>query len=193
MTRNTLKLCLATFLGISFLCCEDEQLEGSRDGSTKDGSMDGGPPLNGQCGLRGQKVWCNEDEDCRDPYIGNECTWTGSCEEGADYSLYCDYAGMECREPFSGLVCDGTECIKPCQTHADCPGGYCRCNNQFLGCYYRRCSQDTCPEGYEEHPGSLICVPLPETLQGDCHGWNGICPAGYEPVGTRGCASVVGD
>jgi hypothetical protein len=152
---------------------------------------DDGPPLNGQCGLRGQKVWCNQDEDCRDPYIGSECTSLGTCEEGADYSYFCEHQGMECRAPFSGLVCDGLRCVKPCVSHLDCSGGLCACSDLFFRCWGVRCSDDACPEGYAEVPGSLRCVPLPETLEGDCHGVNGICPTGYEPVGTRGCATVL--
>jgi hypothetical protein len=38
-----------------------------------------GPTLDGQCGLRGQKVWCNEDADCGNSFAGPYCDYHGQC------------------------------------------------------------------------------------------------------------------
>jgi hypothetical protein len=147
-----------------------------------------GPPLDGQCGLRGQKVWCNEDADCGNSFAGPYCDYHGRCFSTTPGFYHCAVEPGEICFP-TDLVCNEAGiCAVGCQSHDDCHGGYCSCSDRVFACLYRSCVDDACPTGFEEVPDYLGCAPAAETLEGNCLGVNGSCPTGYVPVGSRGCA-----
>lgn len=200
MTTNSILLLVAMFAAAMASCNGKTSDVVVGDGSMQpDGTAEGEPTLDGWCGLRGQKVWCNVHSECAGNINGPDCSWSGYCYPDYPYCwshpIHGDFEpGSDCAFASPLTVCDGTDCTRRCLTHSDCGGvGYCRCDDRFFGCMYKRCQSDACPEGYEEVPNSLRCAPLPETLEGDCHGYNGVCPTGYEPVGSSGCATTMGE
>lgn len=182
--RLTTKMVLAASLaGLGLACHEEPPADG--------------PPLDGWCGMRGQKVWCNVDADCGNSFAGPYCDRHGSCFSAMPDMYYCGFTvnwGDECLPPGSGKVCnEANMCTKPCLKHEDCQGGYCSCDDFVFACEYWRCVDDACPGGFQEVPDYLGCAPLPETLEGDCLGYGGVCPTGYQLVGQSGCVPVPGD
>jgi hypothetical protein len=145
-----------------------------------------GPPLDGQCGLRGQKVWCNVDADCGNSFAGPYCDFHGQCFNSMADTYRCASWGEVCF-PFDLVCSEANTCTSPCTTHADCPGGYCSCSDYVFACTYWRCQDDACQEGFEEVPDYLGCNPTDSVKDGECLGQQGVCPTGYNPVGTNGC------
>jgi hypothetical protein len=149
------------------------------------------PPLAGQCGLAGQWVWCNTDEDCL-TYIGgaNTCDTLGYCYHTMPDADDCIYAvGNPCYAP--DRYCNWFyKCTTRCETHDDCFGGACWCGDGSSLCVYHVCEDDTCPAHTVPLDGTLVCQPEPGYLEGECHGVGGVCDAGYTPVGERGCVAT---
>ena len=157
---------------------------------------DDGPPLAGGCGLAGQRVWCNTDQECREHNvggIGNYCNIYGECYLDQVGTVSCDPAMPRC-EGYMEWVCQPAtnRCAKPCRPHEDCPGGMCFCVMGVMACHYTHCQNGVqedgvwrCPTGSTPVEGTLRCVPTDP--QGVCHGANSQCPDGFQPVGTHGC------
>lgn len=154
------------------------------------------PPYEGQCGMRGQRVWCNNDWD---PCFGNACDLWGNCWHSWPNYYRCTLPwGSPCGDEYhvTGEYCNMQGyCSNLCETHEDCPGGTCYCTPSItLGvnmCHYYRCRDGACPPGTEEVKGTLACRVKTDYLEGDCHvDESDTCDASYIPVGTRGCVRI---
>lgn len=178
---------LLTLLSV-FLCTP--ACSGSA-GDSRDAAADAAqPPFEGECGLIGQRVWCNEDYDCVQQF-NNACDLYGNCWHSTMGMYECAGTfGDPCALP--NTYCNATGmCSNLCETHDDCPDGSCACRGDTSVCSYWRCVDGACPQGTEPVASSLACATLPEVLQGECHTVIGAdCPPGYEPVDDYGCTRV---
>ena len=175
----SLSYCLVALFFVTLFAasCEEEK-------SVSDGLIDG------KCGLTGQRVECNYDTDCLyNPGRKFTCHVNGFCFRDGYNSYNCtSLPGTPCFEPPDTFCNSVGECMPSCETHDDCPDGYCSCFKGPPVCARYYCFEGSCPDFTEPVIGTRICSPKEEFLEGECH--SPTCEEGYERVGEIGCVKV---
>ena len=169
LRKTVFNLVVTPLFLVFFVGCEKEESDGL---------------ISGRCGLKGERVECNEDKDCSDNWSTTSCDEYGWCSPDRSCGNY----GKECGVS-TGVYCNIMgECMSACETHDDCENGICHCREGGSICIRFYCSHGECPDFTEPVDGTRICKPKEEYLEGECH--SPVCGDGYEQVGEQGCVKI---